>query len=177
MEVYGDIEYYFYDTDAMGVEDYDIRDEEYKRLIHACCHFSDYFSLAIWNEESRVVALLKKYEIKEKKAIHPRYQFWNEKKQCWSPYVNCFYSVCEETRDILLQSVQGIFDWYKWSDGPGGEDLCFYRKDGTLFFSSVIHDGELILSPLENEQLFEWISGDNWTEERWVTNYGDLPAE
>jgi hypothetical protein len=30
---------------------------------------------------------------------------------------------------------------------------------------------------LENEKPFEWISSENWTEERRVINYGSLPAE
>lgn len=170
------MEYYFYDT-ATGVEEYDIRNEEYERLIDMCCRFSDYFSLVLQDEESRVASLLKEYEIKEMREIYPYYQNWNDKKQCWSPYVICFYRVCEQTRDILIQSAQGIFDWYGRRDGPGGEDPCFYRKDGTCFFSSVIHDGILTLSPLENEKPFEWISSENWTEERRVINYGSLPAE
>ena len=176
-EGYNKMNYYFYDTDLMGQDDYDIRGESYRELIDVCCRFSTSFSLALWDKNSPVALALKEYEIKERETLHPYYRFWSKQKNGWSAYVVCYYRVCEETCQILKDITESVFDWCQRKEVPGGEDPSFYREDGSIFFSSEIHDGFLHLAPLESESPFDRISPEHWTKERREIQYNlsELP--
>ncbi|MBE6625537.1 MAG: hypothetical protein E7622_07885 [Ruminococcaceae bacterium] len=57
---------------------------------------------------------------------------------------------------------------FKWIDGWGfknPEDPCFYRDDGSAFFTSVIHEGVVKLTPRENEDVSKIISNPLWIPE------------
>ena len=48
------------------------------------------------------------------------------------------------------------------------EDPAFYRKDGTPFFSTTIHEGYFTINADENEDISEILSKRDWEEtESW----------
>lgn len=42
------------------------------------------------------------------------------------------------------------------------EDPVFYRDDGSVFFSSIIHDGKCFLFPTDSENISDIVSSDHW---------------
>jgi len=73
--------------------------------------------------------------------------------------------MCPELCELLLKITDSIF---KWIDGWGfknPEDPCFYRDDGSAFFTSVIHEGVVKLTPRENEDVSKIISNPLWIPE------------
>ena len=53
---------------------------------------------------------------------------------------------------------------FKWMYGKvkKPEDIAFYREDGSVFLSSVIHEGEDSLFPREGEDISAILDLDNW---------------
>ncbi len=151
--------YRFYDTDIYGNEEYDIVGEEYENLLKTCCKYSSVLSLKFFNKNIPYYRELEQYKIKSK--THNIEIFKNIVKQEEVVYYKTSPELCE----LLLKITDGIF---KWIDGWGfknPEDPCFYRDDGSAFFTSVIHEGVVKLTPRENEDVSKIISNPLWIPE------------
>lgn len=160
--------YRFYDTDLYGIEEYDIIGEEYRRLIETCCKYSTVLALSMVNFGEEIIHFdeLDKFKIRSVRHIIKinRAEVLNKE--------IVYYRVCPELCKILVNYVDSIFKWVHTSEFSNPEDLTFFREDGTVFFSSCIHEGVLTLCP-QNEDVSEilknplWINSKN--DERWKT--------
>ena len=61
--------YVFYDTDIYGNEEYDIRGESYKILMHTCCRYSSVLYLQYMEPGLKAYDELKKFEICKPQSI------------------------------------------------------------------------------------------------------------
>ena len=152
-------QYKFYDTDLYGVEELDICDEEYKYLIKICCKYSDKLSLRITNQNAILLEKLKPFiskEIFDCKSVYGHYgnDFSN---------IN-FYTVCDYLCEVIINNTKSVFEWINGWGYSNPEDPVFYRKDGSIFFCSIIHEGECTLLPRDDENVKEIISKKGWTE-------------
>lgn len=81
--------------------------------------------------------------------------------QEFQPYKK-YYHLCSELRDFILQKTDRLFIWiYAWGF-TNPEDPVFYRKDGSIFFESIIHEGECYLYPREDEDVSNIVSKEHW---------------
>lgn len=138
--------YYFYDTDPTGCADYDIAKEDFVELIELCCRYCNTLSFLIWEADVKVAEKLEPYRnlkpeaitysygeicgvsLLEKTRVHPEARY---------------YRVCPELCALLPKIADHIFQWLnKWGYYNNPEDPVFYRSDGSVFFSSTIHEGE-----------------------------------
>jgi len=156
-------EYKFYDTDPMGLgwEEYDIVGKDYVDLIKTCCQYSKTLSFRIVNAEIRYTKDLEVYRIPKNKNINfmsPAY--WINGKLDEIRY----YQICPELCELLSQSVKSIYQWRYISPESytNPEDPTFYREDGSVFFTSVIHDGVCILTPREDENVDHIVKKEHW---------------
>jgi len=154
-------EYIFYDTDDTGFEEYDICGEDYRRLIETCCKYSSYFSVFhSASQPEKVLPLLTQlepYEIPKPASVPNMYTHYE--------YVSGtahYYRVCPELCEVLMNSVVSLFDWIPIRGFQNPEDPAFYRKNGTPFFSSTIHEGCCILTPYWDENVESIISAGPW---------------
>lgn len=153
----------FYDTDINGKEDYDIAGDDYAKLISVCCKYSAYLSLRITDCGLPCVKELEKYRVeKDKKFVYMYAHFYKEGSAKSDSEVR-YYSVCPELMDLLLRVSDNIFGWINGQGYANPEDPVFYRADGSVFFSSVIHDGQCVLYPNDDEDVSEIVSKDNWS--------------
>ena len=135
----------------------DIKGERYERLIEVCFRFCSYFSL----NENRLGGVPDLPELVMK----------NQLSLSSDPKGKTHLFFCSsEAKQLLLQKVDSIFSWFTWDGTPnqeGGvlpEDLCFYRKDGSLFFWSQTHEGICILCPRPEEDVSGLLSMEGWRE-------------
>ena len=62
----------------------------------------------------------------------------------------------------MLDAVGGMFEWLDGWGYKNPEDPCFYRKDGSALFSSIIHEGELKLFYQDDEDITELLPKARW---------------
>lgn len=139
--------YNFYDTDIFGNEDYDIAGKDYVNLLNFCFKNAKIFSLKYSSVHLTIYESLKAYEIGSCVEV-----IKNEKV--------VYYKTCEQTFNILSKHVNSIFCWmFDQNENP--EDLMFFREDGSILFSSCIHNGMLSLW-IKNENESSILTGNLW---------------
>lgn len=150
--------YKFFDSDNTGFIEYDIAGKEYVDLIKTCFRYCKTVSFRVCSE--RVIL---------PKEIEPyRIAITHNMLDVYSHYYNCIslemekevrhYILSPVVQEMVLNTTDSIF---KWIDGWGHknpEDPAFYRGDGSVFFSSVIHEGECMLTPISTENINHIIS-------------------
>lgn len=148
-------EYKFYDTDDYGKEEYDITDEHYLTLVDACFKYSSVFSFRVEEDDIALPDELEKYRVDVKSEYFEAYKhyFFSE--------LRC-YRVCDETKKLFLDITDSVFKWiYAWGY-TNPEDPAFFRSDGSIFFWSVIHEGECFLLPRDDEDVSMVIAHGGW---------------
>ena len=156
--------YIFRDTDISGEAEYDITGDNYVKLISVCCKYSSYLSLRITSNEISGAKELEKYVVPKKKNLVYMYDQFYRENSLQSNLEVKYYRVCPELRDLLLRISDSIFKWINGWGYVNPEDPVFYRADGSVFFSSIIHDGECLLYPNDEEDISEILLNDNWIE-------------
>lgn len=156
--------YVFYDTNVFGdcSEELDITSENYKKLLMLCFKYSTSLSFMISGEGIRTIVeslpkKLDEYRIDEDDNVldvYMRYMDGYKDIRC--------YTACPETYDLVLGINDSLFKWINGRGNKKPEDLTFYRKDGSVFFSSVIHEGECFLYPRDNEDVSSVVSNGKW---------------
>lgn len=78
-----------------------------------------------------------------------------------------FYKACAETFRLLLEMADSVFQLQYNGEFQNPEDLAFFRDDGTILFTSCVHEGECSLFPKTDENISEVLAQGNWilTEE------------
>lgn len=156
--------YVFYDTNVFEdcSEEYDIVSEDYKELLTLCFRYSTSFSFMIAGEGIRSIVEslpkeLDKYRIDEDNNVLDVYiRYMNRYKD-----IRC-YTACPETYDLILEINDSIFKWINGRGNKKPEDLTFYREDGSVFFTSIIHEGECYLYPRYNENINSVVLNGKW---------------
>lgn len=150
--------YVFYDTDISGNAEYDISGKEYQELINICCKYSTTISLRITGNSISAAKELSEYEIPVSQKVLDSYKHYSDKSDIHH------YRLCNKVQEILLNNYSSIFQWINGWGYNNPDDPIFFRKDGSVFFESTIHEGICILSPLENEDISSIIENKLWIE-------------
>lgn len=139
--------YNFYDTDILGNDEYDIAGEKYTELLKMCFKYSELFSLRYSEGNFKVYFELAEYEVRTYADNV-------------SDYKVVYYRACPKTYDILVKNANSIFCWMN-NENNNPEDLMFFRSDGSILFSSVIHNGCLSLW-MRDEDFSSVINDELW---------------
>lgn len=155
----------FYDTNIYGDcdDEYDISGEEYEKLLEVCFKCCDTLMLKIESNNAKNVERFEKYRTSQPKGfdkrraqlftLFPGYEKPEEQFR--------FYKLCPELLELMKQTSNSIFGWaYCWYSTP--DDPVFIRSDGSVFFDSIIHEGEIRLLPRDGEDVSEIISNKLW---------------
>ena len=159
--------YKFYDTDSMGIEEYNIMGEDYKNLIEVCCKYCTTLSLIVTNEKFDLLDKLKIYETQKSPKIS--FDFPHYKK---TSIMIKYYNVCPELCHIIISNTSDIFCWINGWGFENPEDPTFYREDGSVFFTSTIHEGECTLI-VKDEDVSTIVSDNHWITQDETHNTGD----
>ena len=149
----------FLDTDSSGKEEYDIRGDEYKRLIRFCCEHAAYLAVIATNPDSVLLEKFAPYEIEKPSCISYIYEHYGK-----APIDVRYYAICTQLFVLITEHTNNIFSWINGWGYCNPEDPVFYRKDGSVLFDSVIHDGVCTLY-IEEEDPSEIISDELWQRE------------
>ena len=153
-------EYYFYDN-GIHDEEYDIKGEAYKELLRLCFLYCETVSFYIENPgKTELEQELEAYLIPNEDAKFDRHAYLYIYPYCSKRYR--FYRVCPQLRDLMLNHTDSIFQWLDGWGFNNPADPAFYRSDGSVFFSSVIHEGQLKLTPREGEDITALLQLSVW---------------
>lgn len=151
------MQYIFRDTDIYGLAEYDICGNEYEVLIATCCKYSKTISLVITNLSNPIVEQLQQFRIMPPNNVTLSFPDYDRQ------IVDvAYYKVCSALCEILITAVDSIFQWIDGWGYTNPNDPTFYREDGSVFFSSTIHDGICILVPRIEEDVTKIIQNPQW---------------
>lgn len=144
--------YYFLDYDEETGEERDISAADYCELIDLCFRYSAFFSL------SRGWAETDMSKLPVRAAAHlPECRTLTTKKDLF------VFACTAETKVFLLSCADSVFSWANWGESRNmPEDLCFYRRDGSVFFWSESHEGVCVLANRPDEALSDLPSKEKW---------------
>lgn len=155
--------YKFYDSDEQGNE-VPFEGKDFENFLDMCFQYSDYFSFMYDSDPACLKTAADDFFIRAFSSSGitrvvqvPNFLNNNENEiiyQCrLVPNVQLlFFKCCNASKKMILDFSRDLWAFCS-CNGSMPEDLTFYRKDGTTFFASLIHEGESFLFPKDTEPL------------------------
>lgn len=138
----------FFDYDDVTDHDIIIRGKSFRVLLDICFQYSNEFSFLFYETNNREFAELDAHLTR--KVIKPPYlQDLYPTVQQWIK----FYKCCEESKRAILNLTDDFWALSGALDLQNPEDLTFYRKDRSVFFSSSSHQGYGTFYPRKDEDI------------------------
>ena len=149
-------EYHFFDTDEFGTAEFDISGAEYATLLNKCFECCSVLSFFVRSADISLPAELQAYRIPVTPTIARRYERYRDSGEVRA------YHLSPQNKRTIFAITDSMFSWIDGWDYHHPEDPIFYRDDGSIFLTSVIHDGHVILSPRSDEDVSFIIKNPNW---------------
>ena len=154
--------YKFYDTDSTGLADYDIKGIAYNTLLETCFRYCSTVSMRIPSAQVVLPVAFERFRIPLTDNILYTYRhYYGDNFTQLQKEVHLF-TLAPSVREGIMNITDSIFKWINGWGYQNPEDPAFYRKDGSIFFSSVIHEGECTLTPRQCENVNDIIAGGHW---------------
>lgn len=159
--------YQFSDTDLYGQADYDIIGEQYQELLNTCFRYCSTFAVILAPGTSADISTWEPYRIPVTTTVREVYCHYGkpsaENQDHIGHYEIRYYRLNAILMQMISQKTQSLFSWISgWGlDNPN--DPTFFREDGSVFFSSVIHEGICTLFPVGDEDVTGIISNGLWS--------------
>ena len=158
-----------YDTNIDGDcnEELDISGNEYEKLLLKCFEYCDTFSIRVKEElledsGCEELIALENYRIPTRENVLPAYShYYKEFLPVVQEEIRC-YRLLPETKKMLTNISNSIFAWISTREHKKPEDLAFYRRDGSVFFSSTVHEGYCNLFAKNGEKIDDIINNNIW---------------
>ena len=159
--------YRFFDTDISGREEFDITGIQYINLLETCFLYCDTVAMCLSPQFEKDLSFLQKYRVAITPTIKQQFchygKFLSGDTDPCTNYTIVQYSLTAKVKEYILECTNAMFKWtYAWGY-KNPDDVTFFRSDGTVFFSSIIHEGECTLYVKEYEDVSK-ITNDN----RWI---------
>jgi len=167
-------EYYFYDY-GVHDEEYELKEDAYKELLRICEKYCDAVSFKVWPfdefyegmmpMDTKLMDGMEKFRILDSNKFQRIHSYSCIEHPRYAPFAvmqRKYYKVCPELMELLLNTTDDLFEWRRNSQFGRPEDPAFYRSDGSVFFSSIIHEGELKLTPREGEDITALLQLSFW---------------
>lgn len=163
--------YHYYICDTENEED-TIKGEELNLLWDICFKYCKYFSLTFCDalETINYYSEIKKYAITIVQS-----NYWPGTGRFGAglkPYV-AILPCNERTRELLNSISDNLRDFVNCWGINNPEDPSFYREDGTVFFSSTVHECIFDISIDPNEDVSDLLSKRKWVSREHI-DYDDL---
>ncbi len=164
------MQYNFYDTDPSGYEEHDILGADYLELLAVCFSYCESLSLLFDLHDVKSTLLfqdLEEYRLpvtEDIKRLYAHYGDFNG--DILGNYEIRHYRLSDEVEEKIVGVTDSIFKWICGWGYSNPADPAFFRKDGSVFFQSLIHEGVCSLFPQGEEQIDHVVRGKMWNEAR-----------
>lgn len=138
--------YKFFDTDRTGQAELDISGVQYQHFLQACLRHCATVSVMVFLDCAERVQPWEPYRIPitpEVQLVYAHYGLGSTGQA--GSYEARHYLLTPQMKRMLQDQASSLFQW-TWAWGHGNpDDISFYRPDGSVFFASLIHEGECTL--------------------------------
>lgn len=156
------MKYTYYSSDTFtGEGDFDITGNHYQELLNLCFQYSAVMSFLIYDSNASYLKDLEKFKIKRPQNITGSFEEHRETGESVQPYYQ-YYQVCEELKMLMFTISDSLFQFVHAWGYTNPEDPTFYRADGSVFFYSIVHEGECSFLPRDNEDISQILSMCHW---------------
>lgn len=156
------MKYTYYSSDTFtGEGDFDITGNHYQELLNLCFQYSAVMSFLIYDSNASYLKELEKFKIKRPQNITGSFEEHRETGESVQPYYQ-YYQVCEELKMLMFTISDSLFPFVHAWGYTNPEDPTFYRADGSVFFYSIVHEGECSFLPRDNEDISQILSMGHW---------------
>lgn len=161
-------------SDDEWTED-DLTGKDYQLFLDICFRYCSTVSFILsqgWHApfgDAIIPAELEKYRIPATRKVEAVY--------CMASEAHHF-RLCKESQEIIRNMSSSIFSWTCDQTHRNPEDLAFFREDESVFFESVIHEGECYLRVRDDEDVSALVSDPRWIdlgERKWYYIYPKNP--
>ena len=150
------IEYRFCDTDSSGMAEFDIAGIEYTALMDKCFEYCSAITLFIRDTDITLPPELEADRIPVTAEMSNYYKRYGDAGQVRA------YRLTPQSKYILLSIASSIFSWIDGWGQHNPEDPVFFRADGSVFLSAVVHEGHVSLFPRDDEDVNILLKNPNW---------------
>lgn len=159
--------YKFFDSDITGQAEWDISGVQYQQLLQSCFRYCSTVSVMVSLNCVDRIRSWEPYRIPVTPNVQKVYAHYglpvDGSTNITDSYEIRHYSLTPQMKRMLQAYTTSLFQWtYAWGHN-NPDDLSFYRADGSVFFSSLVHEGECTLYLKENEDMRDVISQGAWT--------------
>ena len=158
--------YKFYDTDSAGTAEYDISGFMYECLLRLCFDYCTSVSFCLSPDLKKDLSKFQKDKLQVTQSVKEQYRHYGRFSTGDTDentgYTIAHYRLSSDIKQWLQTAVDSLFKWtYAWGN-DNFDDPAFFRPDGSVFFSSIIHEGECTLFPMIGEEIGSVIHNGNW---------------
>lgn len=158
--------YKFFDTDTTGREEYDIAGEDYRNLLKTCFRYSASFSVLLSPNYEDQLHAWEPFRIPTTQYVHDVYRHYGVGTSLDFDHIGCYevrhYKLDHCLQQLILLHADSLFKWICGWGHNNPDDIAFFRADGSVFFSSIIHEGECTIYPTMEEDVGEIVAHANW---------------
>lgn len=159
--------FYFDDCDPIN-EDLakDICGKDFIDLINYSMRYCTYFSVDFhikYKIDNKLRPQLRRSEVFDLSLFHK-----SREQNCHlippqQEYSRHYYWLNNDTSELIVQLQDSLFNWELYSKYKMPENITFYRSDGSVFFTSITHEGFAYLYLNANEDM-NHIVKNRWEE-------------
>ena len=140
----------FFDYDDATGSDIIIEGKAFQVLLDLCFRYSKYVSFLTTEADFKKYPNLKSFLVDEKNML---FEVYNKHLRYSENASVSFFYCTKECQNVIFGISKDLWAFiYGWGfSNP--EDPTFYRSDGSVFFSSQIHEGHAAFYPREDEDI------------------------
>lgn len=158
--------YKFFDSDIAGQAEYDISGERYQQLLQSCFKYCATVSVIVSLNCLERIQPWEPYRIPVTMDVQKVYSHYGLPEDGSTSKTDSYevrhYMLTSQMKRMLQDYTTSLFRWTCAWGHNNPDDISFYRLDGSVFFSSLIHEGECTLFLKQNENLHAVISQEGW---------------
>lgn len=129
-----------------------IAGEHYRILLRKCFKYGMYLSLKVYDETAPFIKELDTWKVHDLSEVSDFIQ----------PTQYRLYFANTDVYNLFLKKTTSILEYRCWSVNMPYEDVSFIRKDGSIFFSSIFHEGECSIYPCNDEDVSDILKQGHW---------------
>ena len=163
--------YRFYDSDDSGKEEYDITGLDYLKLLALCFKYCTSMAFRTCDYgyiKSIVPNGFEDFRIPVTDNVLAVYDHYQHRSAIMTNISGRFeihhYNLNNKLKTVLSKYPNSVFSWLCTNEFANPEDPSFFRADGSVFFSSVTHEGECTIFLRSNESISELLTNSHWIE-------------
>lgn len=141
----------FFDYDDVLDKDVEIKGKNFELMLDICFRYSKYVSFLVTETDFRKYSGLESFLVQEEKRMLS--EMYDKNLRYSRIGIVEFFYCSKEFKSFILSITKDLWSLIHGWGFENPEDPVFYRNDGSVFFSAVIHEGYGTFYPRSDEDV------------------------